>query len=361
MKTRAWPTIPVRAALRALLLLTIVAFGWSENSAQSVDSVKKQPPVDQVQPEKAPAPAINEPAAESLPAPASSEDAPAEAAKSSNSQFRIERFTLTGGAELLTVFGRLDGLGEDGKPAPEVPLVSVLRDTLGDNTPENDRLRYVWMLTYTEPSMAKRIASAIPFLYRSVGNQKTVSGPPSPIINLAHTHRATWNKFFWWGLQNAFFDTYGLPVKASSRSYRQNLSDYRKAHVAQALAILGTYQKIQTRLRDDSEFLAKRTEMDDASGQADATLDDASTSLIEYRPALTPSEMLELRARLLLSQKTFGGLYGPDHFDPTVAKYVVSSLDFSGHNWELLRQQAEADGLYFEPLTMPDGDRKSVV
>jgi hypothetical protein len=49
-----------------------------------------------------------------------------------------------------------------------VPLVTVLRDTLGDDNPENDRLRYVWMLTYTQPSMAKRIAAAIPFLYRRV-------------------------------------------------------------------------------------------------------------------------------------------------------------------------------------------------
>jgi hypothetical protein len=30
-------------------------------------------------------------------------------------------------------------------------------------------------------------------------------------------------------------------------------------------------------------------------------------------------------------------------------------LDERGHNWELLRQRAEAEGLYFEPLEMPDG------
>ena len=33
----------------------------------------------------------------------------------------------------------------------------------------------------------------------------------------------------------------------------------------------------------------------------------------------------------------------------------MSSVDDSGHNWEMLRQRAEAEGLYFEPLTMPDG------
>jgi hypothetical protein len=35
---------------------------------------------------------------------------------------------------------------------------------------------------------------------------------------------------------------------------------------------------------------------------------------------------------------------------------MVSSKDVRGHNWELLRQRAEAEGLYFEPLEMPDGD-----
>ena len=160
----------------------------------------------------------------------------------------------------MTIFGRLDGLAEKGKPAPEVPLVSVLRDTLGDDNPENDRLRYVWMLTYTQPSMTKRIAAAIPFFYRRVGNKKNSFGSPTPILNLAHAKRATWNRFFWWGVQNAFFDTYGLPLKASSRSYRQNLSDYRKAHVTQALSILGTFEKLQQRSRDESEFLAKRVD-----------------------------------------------------------------------------------------------------
>ncbi len=55
---------------------------------------------------------------------------------------------LINGAELLTIFGRLDGMRGEGRPALEVPLISIVRDTLGDSDPENDRLRYVWMLTY---------------------------------------------------------------------------------------------------------------------------------------------------------------------------------------------------------------------
>jgi hypothetical protein len=65
--------------------------------------------------------------------------------------------------------------------------------------------------------------------------------------------------------------------------------------------------------------------------------------------------MLELRARLILSGKTFGGFFGPDKFRETVEKQSMASIDTIGHNWEMLRQRAEAEGLYFQPLTMPDG------
>src|SRR5438105_4841653 len=81
-------------------------------------------------------------------------------------QFRVERLPLIGGSELLTIFGRLDAVRSGPNPAPEVPLLSILRDTLGDDNPESDRLRYVWMMTYARPTALKRVASAIPFLYQ---------------------------------------------------------------------------------------------------------------------------------------------------------------------------------------------------
>src|SRR6185503_19749754 len=67
-------------------------------------------------------------------------------------QFRLERLPVAGGAELITIFGRLDGMANQAGAGPDVPLVSIVRDTLGDANPENDRLRYVWMLTYTSPT-----------------------------------------------------------------------------------------------------------------------------------------------------------------------------------------------------------------
>lgn len=274
------------------------------------------------------------------------------------SQFRVERMPMAGGAELLTIFGRLDGMRTSGLPAPEVPLVSVVRDTLADDDPENDRLRYVWMLTYTEPTLLKRIASAIPFLYQHVGDKKqSAKGPPSPILDLANTHRQTWNGFLWAGLQNVFLDSYGIPLKVVARSYRRNASDYRTAHVTQALAILTNYETLRQRSRDESELLARRQ----SSGSAESPLinndelDEVTPLLPERSPAFTIGEMLELRARLILSGKTLGGLFGPDKFHDTVEKESMNSIDIAGHNWELLRQRAEAEGLYFEPLTMPNG------
>ena len=347
MMNQSWHKCPWRDLARTLVLLAVVSFGWSDNPAQTPEqtTTRLTPAVKTS--------LIEEPPVSALVANTDKEktEANADAANKTAPQFRVERLSISSGAELMTIFARLDGLAEKGKPAPEVPLVSVLRDTLGDDNPENDRLRYVWMLTYTQPSMTKRVAAAIPFLYRRVGNKKSISGTPVPILNLAHAKRATWNRFFWWGVQNTFFDTYGMPLKASSRSYRQNLSDYRKAHVTQALSILGSYEKLQQRSRDESEFLAKRVDEAPAASE----INDGSTPLLDVRSAFAPGEMLELRARLLLSNNTFGGLYGPDKYESTVTSFGTKSLDVSGHNWELLRQQAEADGLYFEPLTMPDG------
>src|SRR5688500_14574464 len=84
--------------------------------------------------------------------------------------FRLERTPVDGGAELITIHGRLDGIAN--AENNWVPLVTVLRDTLGDFSNENDRLRYVWPLTYTRPSLRQRVSGAVPFFYSRVGNKK---------------------------------------------------------------------------------------------------------------------------------------------------------------------------------------------
>jgi hypothetical protein len=237
------------------------------------------------------------------------------------SQFRLERRPIAGGAELLTIFGRLDGLANDSGTSADTPLVSVVRDTLGDSNPENDRLRYVWMLTYTNPTFKQKMAAAVPFLYQRVGSKRQASTqPPPPLIDLAVTDQQVWNNFFWMALQNLFFDSYGLPIKASSHTYRRNLADYRRAHIVAAMAVLSLYEATEN----------------------------APT-------VFTEAELGEIRGRLLLSDKMFGGIVSADRLPQVARASSTLAQDTRGHNWELLRQRAEAEGLYFEPLTMPDG------
>jgi hypothetical protein len=236
--------------------------------------------------------------------------------------FRLERTPVASGAELLTIFGRLDGLPREKTQLGEVPLVSILRDTLGDNDPENDCLRYVWMLTYARPTFLQRLASGVPFLYSRVENRTSVSGKdaPPPIIDLAKTDREVWNKFFWTALQNIFLDSYGFPLKAASRNYRRNLDEYRKSHVTRALAILSLYEA-----------------------------ETGST------PLFTSDEMQDIQARLMLTEKTLGGIVDDIFLQRVYAKESTIAKDIRGHNWELLRQRAESEKLYFEPLELPDG------
>ena len=235
--------------------------------------------------------------------------------------FRLERLPVEGGAELLTVFGSLDGLHRTAEPTSDVPLVSVLRDTLGDQDPANDQLRYLWMLTYTSPTSKQRIASAIPFFYQRIGSKKRASqAHPLPIIDLAATEREVWDKFFWTALQYVLLDSYAFPVKASTRTYRRNLEDYRKAHIIRALAILSLY----------------------AASQGGP-------------PAFSDSEMRDIQARLMLTEKSLGGLVDDIYLQRVYEKQTTAIRDVRGHNWELLRQRAEAESLYFEPLELPDG------
>ena len=239
------------------------------------------------------------------------------------SPFRIEALPVGRDAQLLTVFGKLDGLRDSAAQPDEVPLVSILRDTLGDADPENDRLRHVWMLTYTRPTAMQRAASAIPFLYGRVGDKKSASrkGIPPPVIDLADPKRDLWHRFMWLALQNVVFNPYGVAAKASTSALRRNSERYRQAHILRALAILSLYE--------------------------------AETGA---ESAFTQAESAEIQARLMLTGKTFGGLIDDAYLDEVLRRQTTQTLDTRGHNWELLRQRAEAEGLYFEPLTMPDGE-----
>lgn len=232
--------------------------------------------------------------------------------------FRLETVPVAGGAELITIQARMEGL-KSNADQKWVPLVTVMRDTLGDLDPENDRLRYLWPLTYTRPTIKQRVAGAIPFLYMRIGSKKTASpNAPPPVMDLAAPERQVWEKVFWTALKNVLIDPYGAPVKASSESYRRNIADYRRSHVIRALSVLSLYQAM--------------------NGQA----------------AFSQTEMTEIQGRLLLTDTAFGGLVDDLHLQRYHERQLTGIRDQRGHNWELLRQRAEAESLHFEPLQMPD-------
>ncbi|HEV3468582.1 MAG TPA: hypothetical protein VG148_04625 [Pyrinomonadaceae bacterium] len=237
--------------------------------------------------------------------------------------FRMEKTAVGSEGELLTVFGSLGGASPAAGADGEVPLVSILRDTLGDEDPENDRLRHVWMLTYTRPTAWQRVASAVPFLYGRVGGRKQAStkGMPPAVIDLAAPERDVWHRFMWLALQNVLINPYGVAAKSSSSALRANSARYRQAHILRALAILSLYE--------------------------------AETG--EKSP-FTQTEAEEIQARLMLADQTFGGLLDDAYLERVYQKQHSQWLDTRGHNWELLRQRAEAEGLYFEPLVLPDGE-----
>src|SRR5580700_3178991 len=65
---------------------------------------------------------------------------------------RVECIRLTTGAELITIFERLPVNPASPSNQRELPLMAILKDTLNDSDPTNDRIRQVWVFTYSQPS-----------------------------------------------------------------------------------------------------------------------------------------------------------------------------------------------------------------
>jgi hypothetical protein len=88
-------------------------------------------------------------------------------------------------AQLLTLFCR--ACGASAGTEQDAPLLAALRDTLGDQATENDRVTYVWLLTYAHPRVRQRIFSAIPFFYWRVskGSGSVSKHDTAPFMDLS--------------------------------------------------------------------------------------------------------------------------------------------------------------------------------
>jgi hypothetical protein len=228
--------------------------------------------------------------------------------------FRVERQPVANGAELLTVFSSLPASGDAAYPG-EIPLVSVLRDTLRDNDPENDRLRYVWVLTSARATVLQHAAAFVPFFYWRPDLGKNMDRKPAATLDLGNTSKVVWNALAQSVIQAAAIDSNGALIRASTRRYRANLADQRQVNLMEGLTVISQLEEIP-----------------------------------ESKTLLSEPELLEMQARLALAGKTLGGLVTAGRLPEAYLKNRVQADITRGHNWELLRQRAEANGLYFEPL-----------
>lgn len=233
--------------------------------------------------------------------------------------YRIEQDVIPGDAELLTIVQQQEGV-------KDVPLISVLRDTLGHRDPENDRLRYVWILTTTRPSLTQRVASAMPFAcfrFSKKGNSGVV---PKPVLDLAAPSKNVWTGLLSDGIQVLRLDPMGALVRTTTRSYRGNLRDYRRAQIARALRALEDLMREPERERSLSDL-----------------------------------ELRKIYSRLLLADRMLGGLVREEELQHFYDHQAYRREQIRGQNWELLRQRAELCGLYFDPIKDQDGESREAL
>ncbi len=243
--------------------------------------------------------------------------------------FSVETIKLENGAELITIFYRMNGTFDrpdtNGERKP-LPLISVLRDTLGDDVKENDKLRYVWMLTYTSPTTMQKILSAVPFFYRRVGSKKEAGkSVPRPIMDMSGSSSKLFETVIWEIVRRGYLGPVSGKPKMIWGTWRTNHSQYKKSAIAEALTILSLYEQV--------------------SGEK----------------GLTERELADINTCLALTDKSFGGEVLRENYLRASDRIHISGRANAGQTRELLRRFAEAQGLYFEPLEMPDGSAKHAI
>lgn len=242
------------------------------------------------------------------------------------SPFYVQRQRVNDKTDLLTVFAKLDSAKE------KVPLVSVLFETMGDDDPANDRPRYVWSLTYTSPNVEQRVAAAIPFFYRRSINKSPVEigKAPPPVFDFRASRWRVAARAAWRIAQFTVVDDQGFVFRAAPRRYDRNAKDHRQDHLHRALTIL---------------FMLE-------SGGG-------------FESAISAGQLHELQARLAMSNglsgSMFSGLVKREALPKVAQKHRSRWEQTRARNWEFLRQRAEAEGLFFQPLAQRDGSATHAV
>jgi hypothetical protein len=219
-------------------------------------------------------------------------------------------------AELLTLFCR--SCAAAAATGKDTPLVAVLRDTLGDHSPQNDRLIYVWLLTYSRPSFGQQMLSAVPFFYWRVaeGSARVSPRDTKPLLDLTTPRHPVLAEVSRELLQYTVLDPTTLPIRATSRAYRTNGEDHQRLHLEEAISYLN----------------------------------EAPSATSEAEP--TSGQLQTLIARLELRKKLLGGFVSERNAAKFGERQNFEQERVRLRNWELLRQSAERTGLIFEPVDM---------
>jgi hypothetical protein len=231
---------------------------------------------------------------------------------------RFEVLPVDGGAELLTLFFTENPESAENTDA-EVPLISVLRDTLGSSDAGVHQLRYVWLHTAASPALKQRFAAATPFVYSRFGNTGTSKvQPPSPAMDISAPDDRLWRRVWELALKGALFDPRVSLLESAVRTYGGNRSLYLQAQFSRASTAI---------------------DMDDDSNL----------------PVLSDVERRQLQQGFARRSKGLAPLLNDAQLERFYQKEMVEMRQACARNWELLRQRAESEGLYFEPLLLPDG------
>lgn len=166
---------------------------------------------------------------------------------------------------------------------------------------ENDRLRHVWLLTYTEPSFMQKASAFVPFLYgRTVNKNGNGNGPPRKLMDLQPSDKVLWDRVTWTVLKRLFIGDFGVGPRASVLQYKQNTSDYRRSAIARAMTILSLYES--------------------TAGEK----------------VLTDAERHDIEARLALSDKVLGWHMQSDNLSRVYDLEREKTAEMRSQNWELL-------------------------
>lgn len=222
------------------------------------------------------------------------------------------------GAELITLFADIPATAFSERRS--VPVMIVLRDTLRDQDPENDLLRYLWVPSFTRPTVSQRTLAAIPFFYARVSSRTRVTDVPPPLLDLSRTRNTGIARISWWVVQRSLLDSISMPVMALSRTSTANYYSYKGSQLSSAVMILNLYRQ--------------------AAGAS---------------PFGGDGELSAIGGSLY-GQNVKGAVLSSEQLEKQYEREFHRANTTVGINWDILRQRAEEEGLIFEPIPSLTGE-----